>query len=263
MPASCYMLLHSEPNELRKGPFVLDVQMSLLGLDWLQINQLAGRALQFQIGQLELRLQFESDRYQQLEKKHSKLKQTIKEVHTKNVTAMNIMEGRLSEALKELDAERARSAMFQKKMQEESRQKRRLEDEVQQRRWQRSSAFLTNTLTAPLKRIGDGGGGAAAGGAQSDASAHASKRATGRNDKEVRGRGFLHFLDGKKLIGQKESFSCCLFLAHGKVQHVDDSTGSTARLACHLVVFVSVLGILFFFCFGLIWMCRGLTQHLT
>jgi hypothetical protein len=161
-------------------------QMSLLGLDWLQVNQLAGRALQFQMGQLELRLQYESDRYQQLEKKHSKLKQTIKEVHTKNVTAMNIMEGRLNEALKELEAERSRSAMFQKKMQEESRQKRRLEDEVQQRRWQRSS-FLSATLTAPpLKRIGGDGPGAGNGAAQQDSTSHAASWAGGRKDKEVR-----------------------------------------------------------------------------
>jgi hypothetical protein len=172
--------------------------MSLFGLDWLQINQLAGRALQFQVGQLELRLQYESDRYQQLEKKHSKLKQTIKEVHTKNVTAMNIMEGRLNEALKELDTERARSAMYQKKMQEESRQKRRLEDEVQQRRWQRSS-FLTTTLTAPLKRIAGDGAGAASGAVQSDASAHASTWATGRKDKEVKVKTNFFFFITKNI----------------------------------------------------------------
>mmetsp|Transcript_14282 Transcript_14282/g.38994 ORF Transcript_14282/g.38994 Transcript_14282/m.38994 type:complete len:127 (+) Transcript_14282:101-481(+) len=81
-----------------------------------------------------------------LEKRNSKLKSVMTEMHAKQVSAVNIMQARIHALEKEVESERFNSQTLQAKLQNESRQKRRLEEEcslLDQRRWLRSNFIAT------------------------------------------------------------------------------------------------------------------------
>jgi len=120
----------------------------LCGYEPNKILALAGRALHFWENQSNLRFQMEQHKRAEVEKTNLKLKATMTEMHAKHVAGMNILQAKILALEKERDAEKEVAVTLQSRLQNESRQKRRLEDEcalLENRRVLRQN-FVAQTL---------------------------------------------------------------------------------------------------------------------